>query len=134
MENNSCPNHGLLFNFKCFSDIFVFKKNFKNWYQREKCWYEIFLFFYFRHILQLTMDCVSVGFVFFSCCFFCGLLFLFLAQRWRALSIFWQKQETVFLGPAYIRKGWSLSTKIRITATLFFSLALRKYYNNTEFE
>lgn len=69
---------------------------------------------------------VSVGLVFFSCSFFCCLLFLFLAQRWRELVIFWERQELVFLGPPYKRQGWMLSTKIRLTAALFFTLALRK--------
>lgn len=67
--------------------------------------------------------------MFFSFCCFSGLLFLFLAQRWSKLCSVWTRHEAIFLREPYDQSPsgvWRLSTKIRLMAALFFSLALRK--------
>lgn len=67
---------------------------------------------------------ILVGFVFFSCSLSCGIIFLFLAQKWKDLAMMWYRCEKVFLNLPYKECGWRLSTKIRVTAVAILLLAI----------
>lgn len=68
------------------------------------------------------------GLVFYANSLFAGLLLMFLAQRWPRLMAEWQRLELVFVtSPHYRRRGggrWRLSTRLRVCAAFFLSLAL----------
>lgn len=72
----------------------------------------------------------SVGSVFFSFSVIGNIFFFMLAQNWNMVMTKWRYYEEIFLKPPYKVVGWRLSTKIRITATLIFLLAISKctYY------
>ncbi|KAG4072379.1 hypothetical protein HA402_004311 [Bradysia odoriphaga] len=80
---------------------------------------------YLRRISRIGINAKNiVGFVFYSVCVFIGLLFLFLAQKWKNLAMIWHQREKIFLNLPYKECGWRLSTKIRITAGVILFLAI----------
>lgn len=89
-----------------------------------------FLTFYCQLIEWYIHSNIPVGFVFYSCCLFCGLLFLFLAQKWKYLATIWYRSEKIFLHLPYKECGWKLSTKIRLTAGTILFFAIGKWMKN----
>ncbi|KAG4070159.1 hypothetical protein HA402_003849 [Bradysia odoriphaga] len=80
---------------------------------------------YLNRIARLGISAKNiVGFVFYTFCLFCGILFLFLAQRWKDLALMWHRYENIFLNLPYKECGWKLSTKIRITSVVILFLAI----------
>ncbi|XP_037024150.1 gustatory receptor for sugar taste 64a-like [Bradysia coprophila] len=80
---------------------------------------------YLRRIARIGINAKNIaGFVFYSVCVSIGLLFLILAQKWKNLAMKWHQREKIFLNLPYKECGWSLSTKIRITAGVILFLAI----------
>lgn len=83
----------------------------------------VFISYLFIHVFFIY----SVGSVFFSFSVIGNIFFFMLAQNWNMVITKWRYYEEIFLKPPYKVVGWRLSTKIRLTATLIFLLAISKY-------